>query len=90
VLVGFSATADPATGPAFAVTSVRIVGPLYGRQSSNGYDPPPDTRLSYAALRRYLLPYTFPYGRTPWDGRFITFQPAGSVATGVLATTRRS
>ena len=90
VLVGFNSTADPASSPAFEVTSVRIVGPLYGRQSSNGYDPPPDTRLSYAALRRFLLPYTFPYGRTPWDGRFITFQSAGSAWVSSLATTRRS
>jgi len=90
VLVGFSATADPATSQAYQVTSVRVVGPLYGRQSINGYDSPPNTQLSSAAFRRFLLPYTFPYDRTPWDGRFITLQPFGSVDGGPPATARPS
>ena len=39
VLTGFSATADPATTSRFTVTSVRVVGPLWGLQSrSYGYD----------------------------------------------------
>lgn len=73
LLTGFTATADPATGSSFRVVSVRIVGPLYGRQSANGYDPPPDTRLSYAALRAFLLPYHFKFGPTPWDHRFVIY-----------------
>ena len=85
VLTGFTATADPARTTNFQVVSVRIVGPLYGRQSINGYDSPPDTSISYAALRRFLLPYHFPFAVTPWTGRYLTFQaipttaPAGVV-----------
>ena len=73
LLTGFTATSDPAGGSSFRILSVRIVGPLYGRQSVNGYDPPPDTRLSYDALRRFLLPYHFKFGPTPWDHRFVTY-----------------
>ena len=73
LMTGFTATADPASGSSFRVLSVRIVGPLYGRQSVNGYDPPPDTRLSVDALRRFLLPYHFKFGPTPWDHRFVTY-----------------
>jgi hypothetical protein len=77
VLTGFTATADPAKTRAFRVLSVRIVGPLYGRQSRNGYDPAPDTSLSVDAFRRFLTPYDFKYGPTPWDDRFVTFQVPG-------------
>jgi len=73
LLTGFTATADPARSTGFQVLSVRIVGPLYGRQSVNGYDPPPDTRLSYAAFARFLLPYHFKFGPTPWDHRFVVY-----------------
>jgi hypothetical protein len=74
VLTGFIASADPARTRAFAVESVRIVGPLYGRQSRNGYDPRPDTSLSVAAFAGFLNGYDFKYGSTPWDNRFVTFQ----------------
>ena len=74
VLTGFVATADPAVTSSFRVVSVRVVGPLYGRQSINGYDAPPDTSLSYAALRRFLLPYRFRLATSPWAGRFVTIQ----------------
>jgi hypothetical protein len=77
VLTGFTATADPNRTRDFTVLNVRIVGPLYGRQSSGGYDPPPDTRLSLVSLRRYLTPYDFKYGPTPWDDRFVTLQVVG-------------
>ena len=74
VLTGFTATADPARTTNFQVVSVRVVGPLYGRQTINGYDAPPDTSLSYTALRRFLLPYRFPFAMTPWTGSYLTFQ----------------
>jgi len=73
LMTGFTTTADPAGGSSFRVLSVRIVGPLYGRQSVGGYDPPPDTRISYDALRRFLLPYHFKFGPTPWDHRFVVY-----------------
>ena len=42
VLTGFTATADPAVTSRFKVTSVRVVGPLWGLQSrSYGYDMRP-------------------------------------------------
>jgi hypothetical protein len=85
VLTGFTATADPARTTAFQVVSVRIVGPLYGRQSINGYDSPPDTSISYAALRRFLLPYRFPFAVTPWTGRYLTFQAIPTTATAGVA-----
>jgi hypothetical protein len=74
VLTGYSATADPAITADFRVVSVRVVGPLYGRQSVNGYDPRPDTSLSYDAFRQFLLPFRFPWGTTPWTGRYLTIQ----------------
>ena len=74
VLTGFTATADPARTADFQVTGVRVVGPLHGRQSVNGYDSPPDTSLSYTALRQFLLPYRFPFAATPWTGRYLTFE----------------
>jgi hypothetical protein len=88
VLTGFTATADPALTSTFRVISLRIVGPLYGRQSLNGYDPPPDTGLSYDTFRRYLLPYHFPFGATPWDRRYVTFQaiPSPSASVGAPET----
>jgi len=75
VLTGFTSSADPARTLGFGVSSVRIVGPLYGRQSRGGYDSPPDTRLSVTALRRYFNGYDFRYGPSPWDDRFVTLQP---------------
>ena len=81
VLTGFTTTADPARTTDFQVVSVRIVGPLYGRQSINGYDSPPDTSISYAALRRFLLPYRFPFALTPWTGRYLTFQAIPAAVT---------
>ena len=80
VLTGSTTTADPARTTDFRVVSVRIVGPLYGRQSINGYDSPPDTSISYAALQRFLLPYRFPFSGTPWTGRYLTFQAIPTTA----------
>jgi hypothetical protein len=85
VLTGFTATADPALTNSFRVVSVRVVGPLYGRQSLHGYDMPPDTRLSVEAFGQFLLPYHFKFGPTPWDGRFVTFQPIARPPSPALA-----
>ena len=74
VLTGFTATADPAVTSDFNVVSVRIVGPLYGRQSIGGYDAPPDTSIPVAALRGFLLPFRFRFAPTPWTGSYVTFQ----------------
>lgn len=75
LLTGFSATADPALGPGYVVTAVRVVGPLYGLQSRGGYDMPPDTSLTPAALARFLTPFHYARTRMVWEGRWMTIQP---------------
>jgi hypothetical protein len=74
VLTGFTATADPAATSAFTITSVRVTGPLYGRQSRNGYDMRPDTKLTYAAFRRFFTPFHYGRIRMAWEGRYVTIQ----------------
>jgi hypothetical protein len=75
VLTGFTATADPARTAAFTVTSVRVVGPLYGLQSRNGYDMPPDTKLTPTQLKGYFTPWRYAPQRMIWDGRYVSIQP---------------
>lgn len=75
VLTGFTATADPAKTASFKVTSVRVVGPLYGLQSRNGYDMPPDTKLTPTQLKRYFTPWRYAPQRMIWDGRYVSIQP---------------
>lgn len=75
ILVGFTATADPARTREFRVTSVRVVGPLYGRQSRNGYDMKPDTRLSTVQFKRFFTSWRYAPKRMIWDGRFVSIQP---------------
>lgn len=74
LLTGFSATADPAVTAGYAVTSVRVVGPLYGLQSRGGYDMPPNTRLSPAQLATFLTPWHYARIRMVWEGRWVTIQ----------------
>lgn len=74
LLTGFSATADPAVSRSFTVTSVRVVGPLYGLQSRNGYDMPPGTSLSPARLATFLTPFHYARTRMMWEGRWVTIQ----------------
>jgi hypothetical protein len=75
VLTGFTATADPAATSNFKVTSVRVTGPLYGRQSKNGYDMKPNTKLTVAQFRRFFTPWRYAPKRMVWDGRYISIQP---------------
>ena len=75
ILTGFTATADPAATASFKVTSVRIVGPLYRLQSRNGYDMPPNTRLTPTELKRYFTRWWYEPKRMMWDDRFISIQP---------------
>ena len=84
LITGFTATADPARTSAFTVTSVRVVGPLYGLQSRNGYDMPPDTRLTPSQLRRFFTPWYYAPLRMVWDGRYVSIQPV-AVATAATA-----
>ena len=75
ILTGFTASADPLTAASFKVTSVRVVGPLYGLQGRNGYDMPPDTKLTPTQLRRYLTPWRYAPMSMVWDGRYVSIQP---------------
>ena len=75
ILTGFTATADPAATASFKVTSVRLVGPLYGLQSRNGYDMPPNTKLTPTQLKRYFTRWWYEPKRMIWDDRYVTIQP---------------
>ena len=81
LLTGFTATADPAATASFKVTSVRVVGPLYGLQSRNGYDMPPNTKLTPSQLERYLTPWRYAPKRMVWDGKYVTIQPVPSTSS---------
>lgn len=83
ILTGFTATADPLTTASFEVTSVRVVGPLYGLQSRHGYDMPPDTQLTPSQLRRYFTPWKDAHLSMVWDGRYVSIQPV-PVEAGVM------
>jgi hypothetical protein len=85
LMTGFNATADPAQSDRFAVTSVRVVGPLYGLQSRNGYDMPPDTRLSVSSLRQFFTPFDDAYVRMIWKGLYVTIQAVPDRDPGVAA-----
>ena len=75
LITGFTATADPAATSSFTVTSVRVVGPLWGLQSIHGYDMRPDTKLTPAQLAHYFTPWWYAPKRMVWDHRFISIQP---------------
>jgi hypothetical protein len=76
VLTGFTATADPAVTTRFTVTSVRVVGPLWGLQSrAFGYDMRPDTRLTPGQLKGFFTPWHYAGVRMAWEGRWVSVQP---------------
>jgi len=76
ILTGFAATADPAMTNDFRVTSVRVVGPLWGLQSrSYGYDMRPDKKLTRTELRDFLKRWHYAPIRMAWEGDFVTILP---------------
>jgi hypothetical protein len=75
LLTGFTATADPAASDAFETTSVRVVGPLAGLQSKDGYDMAPNTRLTPTQLRRFFTAWWYDPMRMIWDGQYVSIQP---------------
>jgi len=76
VLTGFTATADPAVTGRFTVTSVRVVGPLWGLQSrSYGYDMRPDTKLTPSQLRGFFTPWHYTSVPMAWENRWVSVQP---------------
>jgi hypothetical protein len=75
VLNGFTATADPAVTTDFEITSVSLTGPLWGLQSKNGYDMPPNTTLTVDQLRTYFTRWHYDPLPMIWDGTFVSIQP---------------
>ena len=81
ILTGFSATADPAETTDFEVTSVRVVGPLWGRQNrTNGYDMRPNTELTPKQLKGFFTPWHYGGVRMAWEGRWVSIQPVPAKA----------
>ena len=89
VVTGFTATADPAVTTRFSVTSVRVVGPLWGLQSrSYGYDMRPDTKLTPAQLKGFFTPWHYAGVRMAWEGQWVSVQPVAKAARPAPATPR--
>lgn len=79
ILTGFTATADPATTTRFTVTSVRVVGPLWGLQSRTfGYDMRPDRKLTPAQLKTFFTPWHYAGVKMAWEGRWVSVQPVAA------------
>jgi hypothetical protein len=74
VLVGFSATADPARGGTWAVTAVQIAGPWYPR-TRPALDPPPGTWMSTANYASRFTRYLETDGLREWVGYWVTVRP---------------
>ncbi len=86
ILTGFSATADPAATTDYEVTSVRVVGPLWGRQNrTNGYDMRPNTELTPKQLKGFFTPWHYGGVRMAWEGRWVSIQPVPVKAAAATA-----
>jgi len=84
VLTGFTASADPAVTSRFTVTSVRVVGPLWGLQSTSyGYDMRPDTKLTPSQLRGFFTPWHYTSVPMAWENRWVSIQPVATMSTRV-------
>ena len=60
----------PADHSVVPVTSVRVTGPLYGLQSRNGYDMPPDAKLTPSPAAAVL--HALAYAPIRWPGTTAT------------------
>jgi hypothetical protein len=88
VLTGFTATADPARTTAFTVTSLRVVGPLWGLQSrSYGYDMRPDTRLTPSQFKAFFTPWHYGRVRMAWEGDWVSIQAIPTASTSTASST---
>jgi hypothetical protein len=82
ILTGFTATADPATTSHFTVTSVRVVGPLWGLQSTSyGYDMRPDRMLTVSQFRGFFTPWHYARIRMAWEGDWVSIQPVAKLTS---------
>ena len=81
VLHGFSATADPAVTNDFKVLSVRVTGPLWGRQNRTyGYDMKPNKKLSRAQLKDFVTRWHYAAIHMVWEGEYLSIAPTGASA----------
>jgi hypothetical protein len=79
IITGFTATADPAVTTRFTVTSLRVVGPLWGLQSRTyGYDMAPDRKLTPAQLKSFFTPWHYARIRMAWENRWVSVQPVAA------------
>jgi len=82
VLTGFTATADPAITTRFTVTSVRVVGPLWGLQNRTyGYDMRPDTKLTPSQLKGFFTPWHYTSVPMAWENRWVSVQPIANLSS---------
>ena len=82
VLTGFTATADPAITTRFTVTSVRVVGPLWGLQNRTyGYDMRPDTKLTPSQLKGFFTPWHYTSVPMAWENRWVSVQPIATLTS---------
>jgi hypothetical protein len=76
IITGFTATADPAVTSRFTMTSVRVVGPLWGLQNRTyGYDMRPDRKLTPAQLKTFFTPWHYAPIKMAWENRWVSVQP---------------
>lgn len=71
VLHGFESRLDPKRNERARITAVRVSGPLYPIQTTAGYDPRPNTRMTVKKLEQYFQPTII--GDTP--GRYVVIVP---------------
>jgi hypothetical protein len=87
VLTGFTATADPAVTTRYAVTTVRVVGPLWGLQSTSyGLDMRPDTKLTPRQLRGFFTPWHYSSVPMAWENRWVSVQPIAAAPAPAAAS----
>ena len=88
IIVGFTATADPAVTSKFTVTSVRVVGSLWGLQSRTyGYDMKPNTKLTPKQLKGFFTPWHYSKIRMAWEGKWVSVQPRLNATTSATTAT---
>lgn len=88
IIVGFTATADPAVTSKFTVTSVRVVGSLWGLQSRTyGYDMKPNTKLTPKQLKGFFTPWHYARIRMAWEGKWVSVQPRLATTTATTKAT---
>jgi hypothetical protein len=82
VMTGFTATADPATTTDFRVTSVRVVGPLFGLKTRTyGYDMAPDKKLTPRQFDDFFTPWHYDGVHMAWEDRWVSVQPVAAETT---------